>query len=118
MSEQFRDGAKRCAFRDQPRRERVSQVMPGEVLDACALECGVKRVLHVPNRLAGLATGGVREHKCTGWDALVVERLQCGERCRVQRQRVWTTTFRSRDADDSVQEVHLIPPKMEQAAAA
>ena len=92
--------------------------MPGEVLDAGALESGVKRVLHVPDRLAGLVTGGVREHKCTMWDALVVQRLQCGERCGVRRQRVRATTFRSPDADDSVQEVDLIPPKVEQAASA
>ena len=62
MTEELGHGPKRGALHDQPRGEGVPQVMPREVFDLCGLECRVKRVLDVFDRLAGLATRRVREH--------------------------------------------------------
>ena len=92
MAAQFR-GAERCAFHHQPRRERVAQVMPGEVLDPRCLEGRVDGILHILNRLTRLATVRVRKYERTVRNALVVQRLQRRQRGGVQRQRMWTAAL-------------------------
>jgi hypothetical protein len=98
--------------------EATPQDMPGEVFDFCSLESGVKCVLDVLNRLASLATRRVRESVRTLRNPLVVQRLQRCEHGRLERQCVRSATLGPLNTQDAVEEVHLIPSKVEQAASA
>src|SRR5437660_885898 len=93
MAEQFGDGAERGAFHHQPRRERVAQVMPREVLDLRCVECRVEGILHILDWLARLATVRVCKYERTVQNAIVVQRLQRRQRGGVQRQRMWTAAL-------------------------
>ena len=57
MTEELGHGAQGSALHDQPGRERVPKIVPGEVFDLRHLKCGVKAILDVPDRLSGLARG-------------------------------------------------------------
>ena len=78
----------------------------------------MKCVLDVLDRLANLATRRVRERVRTGGNPLVVQRLELCEHGRVQRQCVRSATLGPLDTQYTVEEVHLIPSKLEQAASA
>jgi hypothetical protein len=54
MAEEFGDGAQRCALHDQPGRERVPEVVPGEVLALSDLESRVEGVLEHRAQASGI----------------------------------------------------------------
>jgi hypothetical protein len=57
MTQELGDRPERGALHDEPRREGVPQVVPGEVLDFCHLERCLKPVCDVLDRFASLAAG-------------------------------------------------------------
>ena len=80
----------------------MPEIVPGEILDLGNLERGVKRILDVLHRLAGLASAGVREHVGASGKALRIQRLQCRYDRRVQRHGVRPTTLGPWHANDAV----------------
>jgi len=116
-AKQFGHGAKGGALHDQPRRERVPQIMPGKVRHAGELKRRVKRVLDVSHRLAALTASRVREDVRAIRHAFVEQRLQGRDHRRIERQRVRAATLRPWNAEDAVEKVHVIPSQVKQAPA-
>ena len=83
MAQKLRHGSKRGPFHDEPGGERVTEIVPGEILDLRDLECRLEGVLHVLHGFTRLATRGMREHIRRVGDPLRVQQLQGRERGRV-----------------------------------
>ncbi len=85
MTEELRHSPEAGALHDQPRCERVSQVVPREVLDARALQGSTEGVLHVFHWFALVLPGDVGEDVGAVRHAVSVQALQRGQRRLVQR---------------------------------
>jgi hypothetical protein len=106
MAQELGDRPERGSLHDEPGREGVPQVVPGEVLDVCHLERRLKRVLDVLNRFARLTAGRMRERVGTVRKPLVEQGLQRREHRRIQRHRVGTAALGPGNAENAVQKIH------------
>ena len=91
---------------------------PGEVFDLGHLECRVEPVLDVFDRLPGFAACRVGEYVGAIRPTFGIERLQCRQHRRIQGNRMGPAALGPRNANDAVQEVHVVPPRGEEAASA
>ena len=83
--------------------------MPGEIVDLRIFKRSVKPVLDVHDWLARLAAAFVGEHVGAIGNPLRVECLQRCEDGRVERQGVWPAAFGTRNPQNLVQEVDVLP---------